>query len=224
MHEDAHVLTDDVLLCVTEHAAGRRVDGLDEAAVIHGDDALDGSFEDGPQALLAVAQRLFHSLAFRDVGADGDVLARLSLSIEEWDDGGVHPIEGPILGLVLDLAPPHPSAPNRGPQFAYEFLGMMPGVDNAMVLAEQLRARVFGNRAELVVHVSDFALRVRDSDDGVLVQRRLQLGEFSFRTGTRRAFHNFVERRRRALAITDTELRLMATPARMGLSRIPKKG
>ena len=51
-----------------------------------------------------------------------------------------------------------------------------------MVLPQQFLARVFGNRAELVVQVGDFALRVRDGDDGMLVERRLERGQFGFET------------------------------------------
>ena len=36
--------------------------------------------------------------------------------------------------------------------------------------------------------------------------------------------YSFTDRSRRALAITETELRLMAAPAIMGLSKMPKKG
>jgi hypothetical protein len=36
--------------------------------------------------------------------------------------------------------------------------------------------------------------------------------------------HNFCDRSRSALAITDTELKLMAAAAIIGLSRMPKKG
>lgn len=38
------------------------------------------------------------------------------------------------------------------------------------------------------------------------------------------SFYNFTERRRRALAMTETELRLMAAPAMIGLRRRPKNG
>ena len=37
-------------------------------------------------------------------------------------------------------------------------------------------------------------------------------------------FHSFVFRSRKALAMTDTELKLMAAPAMMGLSSQPKNG
>lgn len=39
-----------------------------------------------------------------------------------------------------------------------------------------------------------------------------------------RSFHSFVRRNRSALVMTETELKLMATPAIMGLSNTPKNG
>jgi len=36
--------------------------------------------------------------------------------------------------------------------------------------------------------------------------------------------HSLIDRSRRAFAITETELKLMAAPAIIGLRRIPKKG
>ena len=38
------------------------------------------------------------------------------------------------------------------------------------------------------------------------------------------AFHNFTFRRRRALVMTETELKLIAAPAMIGLSSQPKNG
>ena len=69
-------------------------------------------------------------------------------------------------------------------------------------------------------------------------QRKARTGCFHTRSQTRRAccyskFSNrrahvqpsrFTERRRSALAMTDTELRLMAAPAMIGLRSRPKKG
>jgi hypothetical protein len=43
-------------------------------------------------------------------------------------------------------------------------------------------------------------------------------------THSSRRAYSFTLRRRRALAITETELKLMAAAAKMGLSRIPKNG
>ena len=57
--------------------------------------------------------------------------------------------------------------------------GMKAGIDDAMILAEQFLARVFRDRAELVVHVGDLSLRVGDGDDGVLVERRLHVVQFA---------------------------------------------
>ena len=53
----------------------------------------------------------------------------------------------------------------------------MARIDDAVILAEQLLARVFGDRAELVVHEGDLSLRIGDGHDGVLVQRGLQVDD-----------------------------------------------
>src|SRR5689334_8953281 len=101
---------------------------------------------------------------------------------------------------------------------------MMPGVDDAVILSEQFLPRIFGNRAKLVVNVGDFSLRVGDGHDGMLVQSRFQFAEFTFGAGTNSAVHSFVERNRSALAMTDTELRLIAAPAKMGLNKTVNTG
>ena len=44
-----------------------------------------------------------------------------------------------------------------------------------MILADQLGARILGNRAKLVVHGHDPAARIGDRPDGVLVERGLQV-------------------------------------------------
>lgn len=47
----------------------------------------------------------------------------------------------------------------------------------------------------------------------------LILGELNFQN-----YRSFIPRKRRALATTDTELKDMAAPAIIGLSKMPKKG
>jgi hypothetical protein len=114
-------------------------------------------------------------LALGDIGADGDVLARFTALVEEGVDRGVDPIDRSIPGAVADFALPDPALGNGGPQVAEEVLGMKPGVDDAVVLAEKLLPGVFGNLAELVVDVGNAPLNVRDGDDGVCVKGRLVL-------------------------------------------------
>ena len=133
-----------------------------------------------------IRRLLIGAFAVRDVGANGDVLHRLSVRIQVRHDGRVHPVERAVLRLVLDFPLPHSPGADRLPDAANELLGMKTGIDDAMVLAEQLLARIFGNRAELVVHVGDFPFRVRDGDDGVLIDGRLEIVQFP--QGIRRVF------------------------------------
>src|SRR5947199_372085 len=52
-----------------------------------------------------------------------------------------------------------------------------------MVLAEQFVARIFGNGAELLVDVGDFAARISDRDDGVLIDGCFYVVQFAQRLG-----------------------------------------
>lgn len=114
-------------------------------------------------------QLLFIGFPLGDIGADGDVLARLSRFVEEGKDRGIDPIERAILGAVLDFAVPDLAVGNRGPELTKEPLRMMPGIDDPVVLAQQFFAGVFRNGAELVVYVGEFSRGVGDGDNGVLI-------------------------------------------------------
>src|SRR5258708_2626946 len=92
------------------------------------------------EALLACLPRFLGLLALGDVGADGDILAGFALTIEEGDNGGVHPVKSAALRLVLDFTAPDPAMPDRSPKFADELLRVMARVDDPVVLAEQLLA------------------------------------------------------------------------------------
>jgi hypothetical protein len=54
---------------------------------------------------------------------------------------------------------------------------MVARIDDAMILAQQLVACVFGDGAELVVNVSDFPLRICDGNDGMHIERGLQIAD-----------------------------------------------
>lgn len=55
-HEGADVASEELSWGPSEHPLGSRVDGVDEAAVVDGDDALDGGVEDGAEAGVAVLE------------------------------------------------------------------------------------------------------------------------------------------------------------------------
>ena len=112
-----------------------------------------------------------------DVSADNHILARFSLLVEERHDGGCHPVEEAVLGAVFDFPLPHKALRDRRPQVADEFLRVIAGVDDAVVLAQQFFSRILRDRTELVVHERDPAARIGDGHDGVHVECGPQLGD-----------------------------------------------
>ena len=116
-----------------------------------------------------------------NVGADGEVLARLPGAVHQQDDGRVDPVEGAVFGAVADLAAPDRAAPDGAPEVPHELLRVVAGVQDPVVGAEELVALVLRDLAEAVVHVGDDALHVRDGDDAGLVDRVLQVGELDVR-------------------------------------------
>ena len=83
-----------------------------------------------------------------------------------------------VLGAIANFALPNFALGNGGPQIAEKFLGMKPGIDDAMVLAEQFLAGIFGNLAKLIVDVGNAPARVGDGHDGMGVQGRFQVAQF----------------------------------------------
>ena len=122
---------------------------------------------------------LLVGLARSDVGADRDKLLGSAVAPAEGEDGRVDPVAAAVLGPVADFAAPDLAAADGGPERAEEGGRVVPGVDDAVVLAEQLRAGVLGDRAELFVDVGDPPLRVGDRDDRVRVERSLEIGELA---------------------------------------------
>ena len=92
------------------------------------------------QLVVQLADFLLGRLAFGDVGADGHVLARFALIIEEGHDGRIHPVKGAVLGLVLDFAMPDPALRDGRPKAAHEFFWVMARIDDAVILTQQLFA------------------------------------------------------------------------------------
>ena len=96
-------------------------------------DADAGGFGGEVHALLP---RGFGFLAHGDVRADGHVLPRLPVFIEEGDDGCREPIKAAILRAIADVALPHFPALDRRPEVAEELLRMSAGIDDAMILSQ----------------------------------------------------------------------------------------
>lgn len=64
-----------------------------------------------------------------------------------------------------------------GKSVADEFRRVITGVDDAVVLPEQLLARILRDLAELVVDVGDPSVLVGDGDDARLIDRVLQIAK-----------------------------------------------
>ena len=82
-----------------------------------------------------------------------------------------------ILGAVSKLAVPDVPIGDRYPQIADEVLRVQGGVDDAMVLPDQLLPAVAGDLAEFVVDVRDLACHVGRRHDRGMIERPFQIGE-----------------------------------------------
>src|SRR5471030_27066 len=80
--------------------------------------------------------------------------------IEHRHHGAVDPVQAAILGAIADLALPDVAQGDGAPQGGEEFGGVQAGVEQAMVLPNQFRAAIAGDRAELLIDVSDPAAEV----------------------------------------------------------------
>ena len=97
--------------------------------------------------------------------------------VEERHDGRVDPVEVAVLGAVAELAVPDVAVGDRPPELADELLRVIGGVDDPVILPDQLVARIPGDLAELVVDVGDPAGDVGGGDDGRVIERALEVGE-----------------------------------------------
>ncbi len=124
---------------------------------------------------LLLEQFCFGPLALRNVEPDRHVLIRLPVRVQEGHDRRVYPIQVAILGTIPDFAVPDLPVRNDVPQLAKELFGVIPGVDDPMVLTEQLAPRVLRDLAELVVDIGDPPGHVGRGDDRRLVQGELEV-------------------------------------------------
>ncbi len=128
-----------------------------------------------------LANLLLGSFAFGYVAADRDVLVGFSFGVEKRNYRRVDPIVTAVLGAILDLATPYFAARDRRPEISDELFGMVRGIDDAVVLAEQFFAGVFRDLAKLVVDVIDDAALIGDRDDRRFIKRKLDVCEFLLR-------------------------------------------
>ena len=106
-------------------------------------------------AFLVIAYPILGRLPFGDVVPDRDVLVRCSGVVETWHDGRVDPIVMAVFGAIANLAAPDAPARDRLPHVCEKRLRVQPGIDDAVILAEQLGARILRDLAERVVGVRD---------------------------------------------------------------------
>ena len=111
------------------------------------------------------ANLLFSAFALGDVATNRDVLVGFSFSVEKRNDRRVYPVVSSVFGAISYLSAPNFSARDRGPQIPDELFRMVGRIDDAVILTQQLFARVFGDLAELVVDVIDDAALVGDRND-----------------------------------------------------------
>ena len=72
---------------------------------------------------LADAQHfLLKSATLRDVGAHGQILSWLSMLIHKRKNGCVHPVNGPVLRAISDVAFPNAARSDRGPEVSKKLL------------------------------------------------------------------------------------------------------
>src|SRR6185369_7953602 len=85
--------------------------------------------------------------------------------------------DGPVAGAVFEFAFPDLATGNRSPEIANEILRVKAGIDNAMILAQQISAGESRDAAEFIVNIIDDAALICNCDNRRLVKRKLNVGE-----------------------------------------------
>src|SRR5258707_7609241 len=80
---------------------------------------------------------LLNELALSNVGADRDVLPRLSVGSYERDDGGIYPIKRTILGAILDLVVPNLSIGDGAIHLLEKFFWVVARIEDAVIPADE---------------------------------------------------------------------------------------
>src|ERR1039458_6488125 len=137
------------------------------------DNGIVGRLDHGRQAFA----HFLRPLALGDIDADGYVLVKLSIRARQSNNRAVDPVEGPILGAVPNLAAPYSALSDGAVHLLEKFLGVVAGVYDAVILAEELFAGVLTDGAELVIDISDAPLHVGHSHNGVLIESEFLVGQ-----------------------------------------------
>ena len=144
--------------------------------VEHVDRIVLDPIEQQAKPLLTIMQRRFCLLAFGDIRPDSHVLSRLTLPAHEGNNGCINPVNRAVFSPVLDLAVPDFAVGDACVHLLEEFFRMVAGVEDAVVLPNQLIFGKFADTAELVVDIGDRAPDVGYGHDGMLVERELLVG------------------------------------------------
>jgi len=113
----------------------------------------------------------------RDVGANGQETEAPATETEQRDDRGVDPIKAAVLGAIADRALPNLAGKDRLPEADVERVGMLPRLQDAVGLPDELGLGVAGDLAKAAVDVADDALGVGERHDRVVVEPLAQPGE-----------------------------------------------
>ena len=83
----------------------------------------------------------------------------------------------PSLARFRNLAAPYSALSDGAVHLLEEFLGVVAGVYDAVILAEEFFAGVLTDGAELVIDISDASLHVGHSHNGVLIESEFLVGQ-----------------------------------------------
>ena len=114
--------------------------------------------------------------------SDSDVLVGFAIRIKKRNDRRVDPINASIAGPIAKLPLPDLTGSDCRPQVAYEVRRVITGVDNAVVLTEQIITRVFRDTAKLVVDESNDSRLIGNRYNCGLIKGKLYVGKFFERT------------------------------------------
>ncbi len=67
------------------------------------------------------------------------------------------------------------SVSNGSPQVMHELFGVIPRIDNTVILSEQFFARILGDGAELVIHIGHLTFPVGNRYNRVFIQCQLKI-------------------------------------------------
>src|SRR6185312_17388627 len=117
-------------------------------------------------------------LSFSNVSSYGEVLPRLSIRSGEGNDGCIYPVDRSILRPVPDFVMPNFAIGDGLVHELKKFLGMVAGVQNAMVTPDQFFPGIFADRAKFLIDISDSAMEIGNSHSCMLIQSKLLVGQF----------------------------------------------